>query len=283
MRISAQIRRLLVVVVAAASTFTAVPANAESTGAIALAGTGSFSPGLTRFGGAQTFAFNGSGALSTAQPPTAGAYQCNAAGYDPPAGATGYIDGGCTTPCGGMSFSASLVSQDVEMAVSGSVTGGCLAGSSIAGDCAFTPTALTISGFTMVCDLNFAALSGAVVLVGTGTMQPDFQGGEYFTYGADGAGTAGGDNGTLNCTITGNDTIGTTNQGAGDYAGSCTTPCGAVNISGSYNRTSAEISMIGYVTSGCLGPASLTGNCLFTPVGALVVTNFALACVFEMT
>lgn len=280
MRISTRIGRMLVVVVAAASAFTTVPANAEPTGVIALAGTGSFSPGLVTVGTQpQTFALSASGALSTADPATAGHYQCFANGYAPPAGATGGIEGGCTTPCGAIGLSASLVSEGVEMAVSGSVTSGCLGGSSFAGDCAFAPAVVTIGTFTMVCDLNFEGLSGAVVLVGTGTMQPD----GYFSYGADGAGTAGGDNGTLNCTITGNDDVGTINQSIGDYTGNCTTPCGAVTVSGSYDRTSAEMGIVGNFTSGCLAPATLGGNCLFTPIGALAVTNFGLACVFEVT
>jgi len=280
---------MLVVVVAAASAFTAIPANAELTGVIALAGTGSFSPGLVAVNSQpQTFSFNGSGALTTAQPGTAGVYQCNTGGYDSIGSLTqgaGGFSGSCSTPCGTVAISSSFVREFGEAAVSGTVTSGCLAPSSFAGDCGFTPTnAPSATTYAVVCDINFEALAGAVVIAGTGSFERGLGAGpQFFTFGGEGAGTAGGDNGTLDCTITGNDTVGTTNQGNGDYAGNCTTPCGAVSVSGSYSRVSAEMSMIGNFTSGCLAPSSVAAACLFTPVGALAVTNFALACVFEVT
>jgi len=79
MKVAPRMRRLLIALVAAASAFVTTPANA-ATGTAAVAGTGSFSPGLNPVPGPQTMTFGVSGAIATTGNP--GVYTCSAWGGD---------------------------------------------------------------------------------------------------------------------------------------------------------------------------------------------------------
>ena len=282
MKIAPRMRRLLIALVAAASAFVTTPANA-ATGTAAVAGTGSFSPGLNPVPGPQTMTFGVSGAIATTGNP--GVYTCSAWGGDstvPPGyPQTGGFIGSCTTPCGDVTISASYTRADLQLALAGSVTSGCLAPSRFAGDCPIIPTtAPETTSYATVCDFNFDSLAGTVVMAATGWVSSS--GWYNFSFSGTGVGTAGAANGTLSCTVTGNDFVGTWQQSVGDFTGSCTAPCGTASISGSHNRILEAMTLNGSVTSGCLAPSNFTGDCSVTPLGALVATSFAIACEFTL-
>jgi hypothetical protein len=274
MKIPSKARFPLVVFVAVVSVFTAVPANA-TTGAGVVAGTGSFSPGLTQPGGQQTVTFGVTGALATTG--NAGEFTCTFAGD------SGGFGGSCTVPCGAIGISGSYTIVDLEMAWTGAIVSGCTGPSTFAGDCPLVPTsAPSETSYATVCDLNFDGLAGAVVIAGTGTIFSGF-GPPTFTFSGTGVGTAAAQNGGLNCTANGNDTVGTLTVSIGSFSGSCGVPCGAVAINGSYVRDGLEMTMDGTIGGGCMPPSTFTAICSYTPVGALVVTSFALACGFTLS
>ena len=60
------------------------------------------------------------------------------------------------------------------------------------------------------------------------------------------------------------------------------TPCGTVGVNGTYVRTLLVVTATGTITSGCLTGRSFNGNCSFVPTTPTPVTNYAVACQFEV-
>jgi hypothetical protein len=125
-----------------------------------------------------------------------------------------------------------------------------------------------------------------IAIAGTGTISPgltDAGGAQTFSFNGNGGGNAFGQTGAFSCSVNGNDTIGTTTQGAGQFNGSCNTPCGSVGVSGNYTRTAAVVSASGSLTSGCLAGHSFSGTCAFVPSSGPTVTSYAVTCHFGLT
>ncbi|MDQ1698452.1 MAG: hypothetical protein QOG34_315 [Frankiaceae bacterium] len=101
---------------------------------------------------------------------------------------------------------------------------------------------------------------------------------QTFSFSGNGAGSVGGQTGQYSCGVNGNDSIGTTTQGAGGFSGSCNTPCGSVGVSGNYSRVANIVTVSGSLTSGCLIGRTFSGNCLFVPTSGPTVVSFALTC-----
>jgi hypothetical protein len=139
-----------------------------------------------------------------------------------------------------------------------------------------------------------AQSTGAAAIVGTGGISPGLtQGGDpgqTFTFGGDGAVATDTAQGSIHCTATGDDTVGSWSQGAGSFNGSCT---GAANasVAGTYVRTGAIVTVTGTATgTGISG--SFTGRCVFTPINVSVttppvppivrITQFSVTCTFTI-
>jgi hypothetical protein len=127
-----------------------------------------------------------------------------------------------------------------------------------------------------------AATSDGVVIVGTGTISPGLTqagGWQTFTFSGSGAGNVRGWSGSYNCGVDGNDTIGTTIRGSGDFSGSCDTPCGNVGVTGTFNRGAASVvSLSAVLTSGCLAGPTISGTCSMIPTSGPTVTSYTMVC-----
>jgi len=155
MRMSAGIRLVLIALLAAASAFTGMPANAS--GNVLGGGTAVFSPGLTSVGAAQTFVLDTIG-VGTANGQT-GEFKCDVTGDDTigtVAQGSGGFSGTCTTPCGAGSVVASYTRTADVIAFNGGISSGCLAGSNIGGTCTLFPDTLPpLTSFVVLCSLSF--------------------------------------------------------------------------------------------------------------------------------
>jgi len=144
MKFSSKVRLGLIGLVAAASAFAAMPANAA--GGLTITGTGGISPGLTQAGGAQTYTFSGTGGgagVDNTGTPQAGTFTCTLSGDDTIGTLTsgaGSINGSCNTPCGTVGVSGSYTRTGGTVTAGGSITSGCFSGESFSADCSFTPT-----------------------------------------------------------------------------------------------------------------------------------------------
>ena len=288
---SSKVRLFLIAVATGAAVLGTLPANAGVNDRVAIAGTGGISPGLTTgigSGSTQTFTFDGTGAGAVSG--QIGTYRCSVTGNDTIGTVqqgTGGFSGTCTTPCGTVGVSGSYVRTLLVVTATGTITSGCLTGLSFSGNCSFTPTSATpITSYEVNC--QFTVGSGEIVLSGTGTISPGLTTGvgsgptQSFTFSGSGVGAVLGQIGTYSCSVTGNDTIGTIQQGAGGFSGSCNTPCGTVGVNGTYVRTLLVVTATGTITSGCLGGHTFNGNCSFVPTTPTPVTNYAVACQFEV-
>jgi hypothetical protein len=131
-----------------------------------------------------------------------------------------------------------------------------------------------------------AGAGDQIAIAGTGSIAPGLTqtgGAQTFSFSGNGGGSALGQTGSFSCSVNGNDTIGTTSQGAGGFSGSCNTPCGSVGVSGSYTRTAAVVTASGSLTSGCLAGHSFSGNCAFTPTSGPTVISYAVTCQFQLS
>jgi hypothetical protein len=145
MKFSSKIRLGLIGVVAAASAFAALPANAQ--GGLTIAGTGTISPGLTQTGDPTNhYTFSGTGggvATDNSGTPQAGTFSCTVTGTDTigslSAGA-GSLDGSCNTPCGTVGVSGSYTRTGPAVTADGSITSGCFSGQLFSVKCTFAPT-----------------------------------------------------------------------------------------------------------------------------------------------
>lgn len=129
------------------------------------------------------------------------------------------------------------------------------------------------------------ANSGDVWLDGGGTISPGLTvsgGPQTILYGATGTGEVGGQEGRFQCGITWNDSIGTLALGSGSVSGVCTVPCGSMDMSGSFVREAAVVTLRGNA-SGCLPVSTLTGTCAFIPTSAPTVTSFDMDCDLVLT
>lgn len=146
---------------------------------------------------------------------------------------------------------------------------------------------VTALGAVMLAALPAGATTGAASLTGTGTISPGLTetgGAQSFTYSGTGVIAADTSQGLLSCTWTGNDSIGTLEQGAGSLSGSCSTPQGSATLSGSYVRTGVVVTIDGsWVGAGVAG--LFTAGCTFTGTTIAVppippsIKGFALWCV----
>lgn len=141
----------------------------------------------------------------------------------------------------------------------------------------------------------------AGAFVGTGGIAPGLSsGGGFQNYTLTGNGAIAGVDtthpgpvvGTVSCNLSGTDTIGTPQAGAGAVNGGCTvsnvTPAGGENCAfsgGSYNRTAVLVTASAGVT--CTGTVpvagSLTAVCVFVPLSAPPITSFAVICAFAIS
>jgi len=140
---------------------------------------------------------------------------------------------------------------------------------------------------------NAAQSTGAGTIVGTGTISPGLtQTGDpsnTFTFGGSGAVVTDTAQGLINCTVSGNDTIGSWAQGAGNFNGTCS---GAVSasVSGSYTRTGAVVTLsgtaVGTGISGVFGAACVFGptNVSVTtgPPTVVKITSYGVVCVIHI-
>lgn len=148
-----KIRMGLIAVVAGAAAFTAMPANAGSGDHIAIAGTGTISPGLTQTGGPQTFSFAGNGGGTAFG--QSGQFSCSVNGNDTIGTTTsgsGGFSGSCNTPCGTVGVSGNYTRTAGVVSVGGNITSGCLSPHTFNGSCAFTPTSgPTVVSYAVTC------------------------------------------------------------------------------------------------------------------------------------
>jgi hypothetical protein len=157
MRITAKSRLVLVSLVAVVSAFTVGPATA-ATGDVALAGTGTISPGLTTTPTPQSFTFSATGdGLVGVQ---GGAFSCAVSGNDnigTLAQGAGSITGSCNTPCGTVGTDGTFTRTGYVIRWNSQVTSGCLSGSSFDGSCTLVPTSLPpLVSYLVFCDLVWA-------------------------------------------------------------------------------------------------------------------------------
>ncbi|MDQ1686164.1 MAG: hypothetical protein QOC82_2901 [Frankiaceae bacterium] len=122
-------------------------------------------------------------------------------------------------------------------------------------------------------------------LSGTGTISPGLTttgGPQTWSYSGNGYGVVFGVAGPWSCSWNGNDTIGTTLQGAGGFSGTCNTLPGVVCTTGTYSR-GAGVSISGSFTCGWLTGHIFYGTCAFSPTSGPVVTSYAFIwCRFEV-
>ena len=129
-----------------------------------------------------------------------------------------------------------------------------------------------------------SAAPGSFTLTGGGAYSPGLTltgpSPQTFTYSGSGYGTSGTYVGPISCTWTGNDTVGALAQGAGSFAGTCTTLAGTEPLAGSYTRTSGAVNI-----EGRIGPAPFVGNftaaCLFA-LGPPPSTAYQQSCTFAV-
>ncbi|MDQ1698793.1 MAG: hypothetical protein QOG34_656 [Frankiaceae bacterium] len=130
-----------------------------------------------------------------------------------------------------------------------------------------------------------SALTGEFfTLTGTGTISPGLTltgGAQTWSFSGNGAIVHHNAIGAISCTWNGDDTIGTTTQGSGNFSGTCNTPCGPSGVSGSFTRTVDGVAVQGAFTSGCLAPSSFHGECGHAPTSAPAVTSYAAECYFQ--
>lgn len=136
---------------------------------------------------------------------------------------------------------------------------------------------------------------GGGVLVGSGTISPGLSSvtsGTYqtFTFAGTGAviATVGTTPvaGTITCSLSGNDTIGTVTQSAGNIGGACAvtnvTPAGGepCAVAGSYTRLSTYETMNGTLNCGGTVPfaATFIGVCVYVPSSFPPITTYTVVC-----
>jgi len=161
MNVRPKIRLGVVALLAAASTFLAVPANAV--GAVTIAGTGGISPGLTQAGGAQTYTFSGTGggvATDSSGNLQAGTYSCSLSGDDVIGTLTvgaGSLGGTCNTPCGSVGVSGSYIRTYAVVTANGRTNiGDCFSGNPFTVVCAFPPTSPPpVVSYAVTCVVTF--------------------------------------------------------------------------------------------------------------------------------
>jgi hypothetical protein len=149
-------------------------------------------------------------------------------------------------------------------------------------------------GTVAVATLPASADTGAASIAGTGTISPGLtqtgDPGQTFTFGGDGAAATTTQHDTIHCNVTGNDTIGSWNQGAGSFSGNCTgSGGGASSVSGTYTRTGGAVTVSGTATATNGGGFSgnFNGACAFSPSNADPNTQriiaFAVSCHFGIS
>jgi hypothetical protein len=125
------------------------------------------------------------------------------------------------------------------------------------------------------------ASTGTATIAGTGKITPGLLVGaivqETWSFTGSGAILTDTVNGTLNCVLTGDDTIGNVQQGAGNFDGNCTTPCGSSTVSGSFTRGGGVVKASGSAFGSCL-TGGFTAACTFVPVPPPPVTAFYATC-----
>ncbi|MBV9368189.1 MAG: hypothetical protein JO074_00035, partial [Frankiales bacterium] len=136
--------------------------------------------------------------------------------------------------------------------------------------------ALLALGVVAVPSLRANATVHAVTLTGSGTISPGLTPsgypGQTFTFGGTGVVVGDAIQSTINCVWAGDDTIGSINQGAGRFAGSCADLYSDsnyddgswVSISGSYTRTGEVMTISATATGGGLDGA-WGGVCEWAP------------------
>jgi hypothetical protein len=135
-------------------------------------------------------------------------------------------------------------------------------------------------GVLAIAALPASASSGAATISGSGGISPGLTttGGPQ-TFSFSGSGTAATDTyqGAFSCTVNGNDTIGTVQQGSGGFTGSCTAGATTEPVSGTYVRVGAAVNL-----SGSIGPGpvsgTFTGACTFEAGGLPPVVAFQVQC-----
>jgi len=137
--------------------------------------------------------------------------------------------------------------------------------------------------------VNSALGSGALQITGTGTVSPGLlpTGTNPQTWDFSGTGVVATPTakGVVNCSVTGDDSIGTWTQGAGSFNGSCSVQGESANVSGSYTRNGAVVTMTGGA-SGVFNGA-FSGSCAFSPIGFSTapasITAITLVCEFNLS
>jgi hypothetical protein len=135
---------------------------------------------------------------------------------------------------------------------------------------------------------------GGMSIAGTGTVSPGLtqagDPGQTFTFGGSGAVATTTQHDTINCNVTGNDTIGSWNQGSGGFSGNCTgSGGGSSSVTGTYTRIGSAVTVSITATKTNAGGFSgaLNGSCGFSPSNVdpntQRITGFTLTCVFAIT
>jgi len=134
--------------------------------------------------------------------------------------------------------------------------------------------------------VTFAALpanasTGFFTLSGSGTISPGLTTvptAQTWTFAGSGVAVTDTYVGTINCTLTGNDTIGTVAQSQGTFSGTCVT-AGAEPFSGAFTRVGETETVSGYIGPGAI-TGTVTGRCDWEPTSAPTVTTSQQQCYF---
>jgi len=147
-------------------------------------------------------------------------------------------------------------------------------------------------GTVAVAALPASASTGSASIAGTGQLSRGLtqagDPGQTFTFGGSGALATDSAQGTINCAVSGNDTIGSWSQGAGSFSGTCTGAASA-SVAGNYVRTGGTVTVSGTASGGFSG--GFNGACAFSPTNVdpgsnppstLKITAFAVSCTFTI-
>jgi hypothetical protein len=151
--------------------------------------------------------------------------------------------------------------------------------------------AIAAIGAVAVAALPASASTGFATVAGTGTISPGLtqagDPGQSWTFGGTGIVVTDTEQDTITCTVAGNDTIGSWNQGVGGFNGTCTgSRGGSTSVTGTYTRTGSAVTVSGRATNNNGGGFSgdFNGACGFSPTNidpsTQRITAFGVSCWF---
>lgn len=128
------------------------------------------------------------------------------------------------------------------------------------------------------------ATTGVLSMNGSGTISPGawlFGEPQTFTFSGSGVVTSDIVQSVVNCSWSGNDTVGTVSQGSGGFTGSCTDWVGTVVVKGTYTRVLNTIHISVAATGGGLD-GNWDGVCQWEPTSLTPATSYTDQCLYTI-